>query len=469
MRAARQSLVAEMRTRRCVDQDARRAKISTISGVPMVDAQLWPHAVYQSGADKAAEQADEAADTAHRTATAAPIAPLADAKHLPTVRRVEADGAGTAPAAPAAPAAAQAAAMGGGGAHGVGHGEELAVAAAGVGAPSAPASRFDTKLGRFQQQQQQRQQQQQQQAVWGPEFARAVGQESGAPSAPTLVLPSAALRQRAGDTASQNWRESPFALAGSLDLAGDPVPLAGGAAAPSARQSDPTPPVLRASDYDHDPNLGLRGSEVRSAQAEARADVGGPPPVRMFVYDIAALNLSSMCFGEIDYDSPMSDFTYETHLEAELRAVTEVVTDPAQADFFLLPVCLSQFWSSTVSWNDEGSLVSSCGNCLQDYEARLLSAMRGVGPWYDDNPGRHLISRHRCPSHNEPKNTWIIAGGMQAAFPELWHNNEVGHAIITPNSSQQPPTPTPNPGPDPQPRPQPPTPNPQPPTPNPQP
>jgi len=80
--------------------------------------------------------------------------------------------------------------------------------------------------------------------------------------------------------------------------------------------------------------------------------------------------------------------------------------------------------------NDEGTLVSSCGNCLQDYEARLLAAMRGVGPWYDDNPGRHLVSRHRCPSHNEPKNTWIIAGGMQAAFPELWHNAKVAYACV---------------------------------------
>ena len=43
MRAARQSLVAEMRTTRCVDQDARRAQIAAASGLPMVDAQLWPH------------------------------------------------------------------------------------------------------------------------------------------------------------------------------------------------------------------------------------------------------------------------------------------------------------------------------------------------------------------------------------------------------------------------------------------
>lgn len=40
MRAARQSLVAEMRTTRCVDQDARRAKIAAGSGLPMTDAQL---------------------------------------------------------------------------------------------------------------------------------------------------------------------------------------------------------------------------------------------------------------------------------------------------------------------------------------------------------------------------------------------------------------------------------------------
>ena len=268
-----------------------------------------------------------------------------------------------------------------------------------------------------------------------------------------------ALRQRADAAgARESWRESPVTLdafsrrvqaAVALDslearrvnldsMGSDPsaappavlvLPRGGDPSAPSALP-DRADATLRASDYDHDPNLGLRGAEERSAAAEMRSDVGGPRPVRMYVYDIAALNLSSMCFGEIDYDSPMSDFTYETHLEAELRAVTEVVTDPSSADFFLLPVCLSQFWASTVSWNDEGTLVSSCGNCLQDYEARLLAAMRGVGPWYDDNPGRHLVSRHRCPSHNEPKNTWIIAGGMQAAFPELWHSAKVAYACV---------------------------------------
>lgn len=170
--------------------------------------------------------------------------------------------------------------------------------------------------------------------------------------------------------------------------------------------------------------------ELHKQASERASESRATRPVRMYVYDIAALNLSSMCFSEIDYDSPMSDFTYETHLEAELRAVTEVTTDPSTADFFLLPVCLSQFWASTVSWNDEGTMVSSCGNCLQDYEAQLLSAMRSVGPWYDDHPGKHLLSRHRCPSHNEPKNTWIIAGGMASAFPELWHSSKIAYACV---------------------------------------
>jgi len=210
-----------------------------------------------------------------------------------------------------------------------------------------------------------------------------------------------------------------LASGSGFDLAGDPLHLAADAA------GDPI-----SADAAADPNLSLRGSEVRSAEAEARSDVGGPRPVRMYVYDIAALNLSSMCFAEIEYDSPLFDFSYETHLEAELRAVTEVVTEPSQADFFLLPVCLSQFWASTVTWNDEGAVTSSCGNCLQDYEASLLAAMRSVGPWYDDNPGRHLVARHRCPSHNEPRNTWIIAGGMQAAFPELWHSAKVAYACV---------------------------------------
>jgi hypothetical protein len=365
MRAGRQSLVAEMRTRRCVDQDARRARIATLSGVPIVDAQLWPHAEDQSDA----AEADEVADTAAAAAPLAPAAePAAEAKHLPTVRRDEAEGAAPAAAAaaaaaaatatatataPAASAAAAVPATGGGGvAHGVGGG------VGGSAAPSAPATRFDTSLERSQERQQQqqpqpqqpqqpqqqqpqqpqpqpqrqkqqRQQQQQQQAGWGSEFARGVGQSgqqaitsaaasaaaAAAPSAPTLILPSAALHQRVADAV--NWRETPVAAwADRLDLAGDPVvDLA--ATAPV----DPTP-ALRASDYDHDPTVGLRGAEVRSAQAAARSDLGGPRPVRMYVYDIAALNLSSMCFGEIDYDSPMSDFMYETHLEAELRAVS---------------------------------------------------------------------------------------------------------------------------------------------------
>ena len=174
----------------------------------------------------------------------------------------------------------------------------------------------------------------------------------------------------------------------------------------------------------------LRGEASEASEASESSSSSAPRAVRMYVYDIAALNLSSMCFSEIDYDSPMSDFTYETHLEAELRSVTEVTSDPSTADLFFLPVCLSQFWASTVSWNDEGNLVSSCGTCLQDYEGQLLSAMRSVGPWYDENQGRHLVSRHRCPSHNEPKNTWIIAGGMATAFPELWHSSKLAYACV---------------------------------------
>ena len=77
--------------------------------------------------------------------------------------------------------------------------------------------------------------------------------------------------------------------------------------------------------------------------------------------------------------------------------------------------------------------------------------MRSVGPWYDDNPGRHLVSRHRCPSHNEPRNTWIIAGGMQAAFPELWHNAKARARpptpTLTPSLAQPEPRPEPEPSP----------------------
>jgi len=377
MRAARQSLVAEMRTTRCVDQDARRAQIAAASGLPMVDAQLWPHTGSPASPTPTSTPTSAAAPAAAKQAHpnpapkqpppqqhAAPEQPPPQ-QHLPTVHRNESDG-----GAAGGGGAPQAHGVGGGeGAHGVGGGNSAA--------PSAPTMRFDTRLERAQEAEAPPQsRQQQQQAVWGPEFARSVGEQAGgeaaAPSAPTLVLPSAALRQRARASSrgrspsasgeiGESWRDSPVALASGFDLAGDPIKLAADAAA------DPISP----GDAAADPNLSLRGAEVRSAEAEARSDVGGPRPVRMYVYDIAALNLSSMCFDDIEYDSPLFDFTYETHLEAELRAVTEVVTEPAHADFFLLPVCLSQFWASTVTWNDEGSVVSSCGNCLQDHEASL--------------------------------------------------------------------------------------------------
>eukprot|EP00908_Phaeocystis_cordata_P004521 Transcript_14899.p1 GENE.Transcript_14899~~Transcript_14899.p1 ORF type:complete len:709 (+),score=230.49 Transcript_14899:171-2129(+) len=150
----------------------------------------------------------------------------------------------------------------------------------------------------------------------------------------------------------------------------------------------------------------------------------------MYVYDLAKLNISSMCFTEISPASAMADFEYETHLEAELREVAEVTTDPSAADFFFVPACLSQFWASTWSFSDAGHLQSSCGNCLQTYEEQLIKGMRKVGPWFDGNPGLHLINRHRCPSHNEPKHTWIIAGGMAEAFPQLWRHPKLKYACV---------------------------------------
>ena len=159
--------------------------------------------------------------------------------------------------------------MAGGGGEGAAHG----VGGGGSAAPSAPTTRFDSRLERTQEAEAPPQSWQQQQAVWGPEFSRSVGEQAGgeaaaAPSAPRPVLPSAALRQRARESSrarlpspsaqsGESWRESPVALASGagFDLAGDPLHPAADAAGDPISADAAADPI--SADAAADPNLSL--------------------------------------------------------------------------------------------------------------------------------------------------------------------------------------------------------------------
>ena len=110
----------------------------------------------------------------------------------------------------------------------------------------------------------------------------------------------------------------------------------------------------------------------------------------------------------------------EAHLESELRAAFTTTADPSDADFYLLPACLSQHWAA--GWTFDAALekLRACITCTHEHETALLDAMRSVGDFYERLPHRHLMVRHKCPRVGE--NPLSIAAG-EAAYASLWHTS----------------------------------------------
>lgn len=157
------------------------------------------------------------------------------------------------------------------------------------------------------------------------------------------------------------------------------------------------------------------------AEAEAAASTS---QLRMYVY---RLN-NTGCHQSVAPFTSASNFLFESHIEEELRAITNVTSDPEEADIFFVPACLTQAWEAQWQWSPSGNLTSKCVQCLNTHERQVLADMRAVGPYYKKWPERHLLNRHACPHTNQPSSVAIGAG--QPVYLDLWHRKGLRYVCV---------------------------------------
>lgn len=91
-----------------------------------------------------------------------------------------------------------------------------------------------------------------------------------------------------------------------------------------------------------------------------------------------------------------NNFQWEAQLEAYLRRTMTVVNDPNHADAFLLPVCITSFWSTL--WHMPEA---SQRRIIQSYTHDLAQRMNDRGPfWRLRKRYTHIIPRMMCPKYN---------------------------------------------------------------------
>ena len=159
--------------------------------------------------------------------------------------------------------------------------------------------------------------------------------------------------------------------------------------------------------------------------APAAIEASRHRPLKMYVYRLKRFGSKGHCISL--HGGGAHDFEWELHVESNLRATFAVTADPSQADFFLLPACLNRLWASGWRWSEARQKLRACVECTSRFERKLLHVMRAVGPWYDEHPEKHLVTRHRCPYIGEQ--SWAINAGEEV-YTELWRHPRLRYICL---------------------------------------
>lgn len=142
----------------------------------------------------------------------------------------------------------------------------------------------------------------------------------------------------------------------------------------------------------------------------------------MYVYNLSGVPGNGYCVP-----GGNNNFAWERHVEANLRQVFRTTMDAARADFFLVPACLTSYWAQGWEWDAAASKLSSCINCTDTAERKILEVMERVGDWFHRYPDRHLVYRHRCPFLRD--DDWKIGAGDRV-YGTLWFNSQVRYVCL---------------------------------------
>lgn len=90
--------------------------------------------------------------------------------------------------------------------------------------------------------------------------------------------------------------------------------------------------------------------------------------------------------------------------------------------------CLTQFWEQHWQFTSDGNMGIDI-EVLSTFESEVIAAMRAVGPYFDEHPERHLLTRHVCPQEEEEQVSWVV-GGNTGAYSSLWNHPRLLFACV---------------------------------------
>ena len=145
----------------------------------------------------------------------------------------------------------------------------------------------------------------------------------------------------------------------------------------------------------------------------------------MYVYDLERVN-AHFC---VTRKQATRNFEWEMQIVDALSRVFPRTENPAQADFFVVPACLTTVWANSWTYRNRRRVNKLTSNVSETrtYERLVLEEVRRVGDFYDTHPDRHLMARHKCPLVEEG---WWENGAGLVPYAHLWNSSVVRYVCI---------------------------------------